>query len=60
MSGNGAATVFNRESLGIFFLVVYFKLCIDFVSAQEAATALNRKKNSFFLFVYINFMSTFS
>ena len=30
------------------------------VSDQEAATALNRGKKSFFIFVYINFISSFS
>ena len=74
MSDHGAATALNRESLGIFcFLLFILMLCIPVheyhrhffvwdhvVSAQEAATAKNREKFSYFLFVYIDFISCFS
>ena len=74
MSDHGATTAFNSESLENFnFLLFILILCIPVyekhkqflvwehvVSAQEAATALNRENVSFFIFVYINFRSSFS
>ena len=74
MSAHGEATAFNRESLGILsFLLFIIILCIPVhekhncflvwehvVSAQESAMALNRENFSFFLFAYIDFMSSFS
>ena len=73
MSAHRANTAFNRESLGFFFLLFILILYIPVyekykhflvwehvVSAQEAVTSLNRENFSFVLFVYINFMSSFS
>ena len=70
MSDHGAATAFNRESFGIFcFLLFILTLCIPVhemhkhllvwehvVSAQEAATDLNRKNPTFSLFILILYL----
>ena len=63
VSGHGAATDLNMESLGVFFLFVYINLCLPVhekhkhflvwehvVSANGASTALNRGYLGFFCF----------
>ena len=73
MSAHGAAKALNREPLGIFFFLFFililfipvhenhkhFLVWENIVSAQEAATDLNRENSYSFLFVYINFIFLF-